>query len=99
MHPAASGIRMPSAYTIENTIDPGKKQNSRAARRPLCSPHQSVARRWMRIVATRPPMVETRTPTRIVELGGPGTCTASQITIGYRGKNPSVLWAWATCIE
>ena len=56
MQPAASGSAIPSAYTIENTTDPGNRQNSTAARRPAALPHQPLASSCTSSVATRPPI-------------------------------------------
>ena len=67
MHPAASGSAMPSAYTIENTTEPGNRQNSTAERRPADSPHQPLASSWTSTVQIRPPAIETITPASVIE--------------------------------
>ena len=67
MQPAASGIRIPSAYTIEKTTEPGKRQNRAAARRPARSPHQPVASSCISTAAINPPIVETMTPAIVID--------------------------------
>ena len=67
MHPAASGSAIPSAYTIENTTDPGNRQNTTAARRPADSPHQPRASSCTSTVQTRPPTIDTSTPESVIE--------------------------------
>jgi hypothetical protein len=95
MQPAASGITSPSAYTIENTTEPGNKQNRIAARTPMRGPHQSVASRCTRTAATRPPIPATMTPAAVMAeideyMAGRRGRASTHITSGYPGKKPSV---------
>ena len=67
MQPATSASITPSAYTIENTTEPGYRQKIRTALRPVRSPHQPAARRCTSTVAIAPPIPDTITPAIVVD--------------------------------